>query len=129
MPWVGDKFYYSTGLLKSLAANYTKIYEGCRVSWRRDEYNLWALAEYKADFDIALRSIGKGHWTGDIANKNFKDFIQFGKLQRLIIADILGVDDYELGLSGFYRIPQLRGYAFFLMKPYLNRDYNKCLEK
>jgi len=71
----------------------------------------------KIDFDMALRSLGKGAWTGG----NLYDFChyhQYGKLQKVIIARILGIPDEELD---FTRIPQLRGIAYFRMADWLNR--------
>lgn len=122
MGWRDGKYYYSPGVLKAIAANYTTIYEGLPVSWKTEEYNLWSLAEFKADFDMALRSIGKGKWTGDIQGANFHSFIRYGRLQRIIIADIFGIDDYELGFQGFYNIPQCRGYGYYLMVKSLNGE-------
>mgnify|MGYP001586030693 CR=1 FL=1 len=122
MPWVNNQFRYSSGLLKNIAANYCTLYDGFPISWRVDSYNLFDIAEHKADFDMSLRSIGKGRWTGDIGKTKYRDFIRYGRLQRIIIADIFGIDDYELGLLGFYNIPQMRGFAYFLMKTFLNGE-------
>ena len=120
MPWVEGKYIYSAGVLRSIAAHYLQIYDGLPVSWRRDEYNLWSLAEYRADFDNALRAIGRGKWGGLPDNARFRDFNKYGRLQRIVIADIMGVNDYELEQAGFERIPQSRGYAYYLMKMQLN---------
>ncbi len=122
MGWRDGKYYYSSGVLKAIAANYATIYEGLPVSWRRDEYNLWSLAEFKADFDIALKAIGKGHWTGNISSSKFRDFLRFGRCQQVVIADIFGITDDELLKLGLYNLPQLRGYAYYLMKTCLNGD-------
>ena len=123
MGWINDKYFYSTGALKSIAENYLRIYEGLPLSWRTEIYNPWAIAEYKADFDRALRGIGKGKWDGEI--KDFKHYRNFGRCQRIIIAGILGISDVELMRMRFYNIPQLRGYAYYLMKMYLNGDDNE----
>ena len=123
MGWVNGKYYYSTGALKSITENYLRIYEGLPISWRTVIYNPWAIAEYKGDFDRALRGIGRGKWTGEI--REFKYYRNFGKLQRVIIAYILGVSDNNLLSMRFRNISQLRGYAYYLMKLYLNGDDNE----
>ena len=118
--WKGDQYYYSTKTLKIIAENYANIYEGLPLSLNYEVTNPFSLAEYKIDFDLALRGIGKGKWTGRIDGCEFKDFKYYGRLQRIIIADIFGVTDYELEGLGFYSIPRLRGYAYYLMRCYLN---------
>lgn len=82
--------------------------------------DLYSIAEYKADFDISLDSIGRGKWTGDIEDREFKDFRGFGRLQRLVIADILNVSDNELEAGGFRDVKRLRGYGYYLMRKRLN---------
>ena len=103
-----------------IAENYTNLYDGLPLSLRSEVTNLWALAEFKADFDMALKSIGKGEWAGKI--DKFKDYKYYGRLQQIVIADILGIDDYELEGMGFYDIPRLRGYAYYLMCKSLNEE-------
>lgn len=104
--WVDKEFFYTKRLLRSIAENYHSIYQGFRVSLSRDETNPWRIAEYKADFDMALNSIGRGHWDGEL-----KDIRYFGQLQRVIIFDITqeGIDN-----------PRLKSYAYFLMCKFLN---------
>ena len=118
MAWRGDKFYYSIKMLKTIAENYTSLYEGLEFRSGQLETNPWALAEYKADFDIALQSIGKGRWTGSISK--FRDYRYYGRLQQIVIADILGRQDFELRELGFYSIPRLRACAYSCMKESLN---------
>ena len=84
-----------------------------------------SIAEYKADFDTALKGIGRGKLTENINGSTFKDFRHYGRLQQIIIAVILGKTDYELEESGFYSVPRLRGYSFYLMKMFLNGDNNE----
>jgi hypothetical protein len=122
MPWREGKYFYSAGVLKAIAAHYVTIYDGLPVSWKTEEYNLLSLAEYRADFDVALRSIGRGKWVGLPVNAKFKDFKKYGRCQRVVIGDILGVDDYELEMSGLFNVPQLRGYAYYLMRTVLNGE-------
>jgi len=117
MGWINDTYFYSKRTLKTIAENYTTLYDGLPL--RSEVTNLWSLAEFKADFDIALSSIGRGKWSGEILQ--FKEYRHFGRLQQIVIADILGIDDYELEGLGFYSIPRLRGYAYYLMVTHLNR--------
>lgn len=112
-------FYYSVGVLKYISANYSRIYqEGIEIYghgiYRYTDTNPWSIAEYKADFDTALTGIGKGKWEGKING----DFRNYGRLQKIIISDIMGDDE----LAGFYDIPRLRGYAYYLMKCFLNNN-------
>ena len=107
MSWIDGKYYYSVRVLKAIASNYAQIYEGISFNGHT-VVNPWSLAEYKADFDIALSAIGKGRWGGIKSKGNF------GRLQKVIIADILGIKDYV------NRVSQMRGYAYHLMADRLN---------
>ena len=73
-----------------------------------------------ADFDMALDKIGKGKWTGLIDDLKFSDYKRFGRLQWVVIASIIGIEDYELEGLGFYRMPQMRGRAYGRMIRILN---------
>ena len=122
MGWNGNEYFYSKHTLRTIAANYLNIYEGLPLSLNEEVVNPWALAEYKADFDMALRNIGRGRWIGE--KGEFKSFRHYGRLQQIIIADIMGIDDYELEDLGFYDISRLKGYAYYLMQIYLNGGNN-----
>lgn len=125
---------YSVQKLKDIAACYDNIYQGIEFYKKGKLYNYtetnpWEIAEFKADFDMALNKLGQSrypsrapHWTGEIKTMQFSDCKWFGRLQQIVIADILGMDDYELAGLGFYDIPRLRGYAYHLMKTYLNGE-------
>ncbi len=117
--WNGDRFYYSVKILKAIAGSYSILYDGLSFRETSEIVNPISLAEYKADFDTALRGIGRGKWEGDIKG-DFGDYKGFGKLQRVIIANILGIPDK--GLTGFYDIPKLRSIGYHLMKAYLNGE-------
>lgn len=117
--WINDTYEYSTHTLKVIANYYCKIYEGIPVLFKEDLINPWSLAEFKADFDLALNNVGRGSWNGKV-NGDFNKYRPFGVLQRLIIADIMGIDDNELIKYHFKDIPRLRGYAYYLMREYLN---------
>ncbi len=75
----------------------------------------------KADYDIAVRSIGKGDWRGSL-DVNFRAYDNYGKLQRVVIATILGITDEELEELGLRNIPQLRGRAYNWMCKILNGE-------
>ena len=79
--------------------------------WYSDCYGI---SDEKLDFDNALDSIGKGHWTGiDSVNSNF------GRLQRVVIADILGIEDCELEKLKFVRVQNLKAIAYRRMLDFL----------
>jgi len=119
--WSEDqlRYTYKVGELKAIATWYVFVY-GTRYEPPLFEIsNLYRVAEFKADFDMALTYIGKGYWEG-LGSIRFKDYRHFGKAQRIVIADIIGITEYELGAYGFYQIPQLRGKAYSWMMNYLN---------
>jgi len=128
--WKDDEYIYTNNVLEGIAKSYKHIYSCIEIETKeivvKTEkkvaviYNPWSIAEYKADFDMALNSIGKGRWTGDIEGKEFRDYKRFGRLQVIVVADIYGGDDYELEGIGFFDIPRLRGYAYYLMAIALN---------
>lgn len=117
--WQNEKYIYSSGLLQRIAWCYESIYDGIPIL-SSEITDPFSVAEFKADFDIALNAIGRGEWHGDIEDKEFGDFGGFGKLQRLVVADILRVSDNELEVRGFYQIPQGRGRAYKWMANFLN---------
>ncbi len=117
-----ETFYYTRVILETIAEDYRRLYEG--LSFRDDLIiNPWSLAEYKADFDMALRGIGKGKWNGNLLDE-FKYYRNYSKRQRVIIAAMFGIQDTELTRLHFRDIPRLRNYAYFLMKMYLNGGNN-----
>ena len=126
MGWKGDQYFYSKRTLRTIAENYP-LSDGLPTFWGQIT-NPWALAEYKADFDMALNSIGRGRWVG-LDGLKFKDYRYYGMLQQIVIADIFGVSDEKL--VGFYNtswIPRLRSYAYFKMMEYLNGEKRRIME-
>lgn len=129
MGWKNDKYEYSKGILQRIAWCYVSIYDGI-PALNYEITNLYSIAEFKADFDLSLDAIGRGDWLEalrtedgkevEIEGLEFKDFRGFGRLQRLVIADILGVSDNELEAGGFRDVGRLRGYAYSQMARYLN---------
>ena len=121
MPWVNDfqEFYYSKRLLQTIAANYARLYDDGLSVLNGVITDLFSLAEFKADFDMALSAIGRGHWT-DIISGRLSDYRGFGKLQLMVVSDILGVPDGELEVLGYFQIPQMRGRAYSWMAKNLN---------
>ena len=122
MGWNIDKLHYTytVGTLKAIAFCYTDIY---LIGFHRT-MNPYGIAEYKADFDMALDSIGKGHWQ-DLYSIFFRSYRYYGKAQQVVIADVLGITDWELQAYGFYQIPQLRGKAYKWMADFLNNSYGR----
>jgi len=121
--WQGDKYVYSKAEVEAIAENYQEV--TMSVYFAKQEYegkgaSYHPVLDYKVDFDRALDDIGKGKWEGDIEGKEYRDYRHFGRLQRIVIADIYWIDDYELEREGFYRVPNLRSIAYGRMAHYLN---------
>ena len=104
--WVDDVYFYSVKTLKVIAENYKTIYDGLPLYY--EVYNPFKLAEFKADFDRALSAIGRGKWTG-IKGSKISNYRGFGRLQKVVIADIIG--EYVTGNGGL---------AYRWMANYLN---------
>ena len=123
-----NQYIYSVGELKNIANNYNHTNLGIPMEqgievirhkiYHHTNINLLSIAEYRVDFDRALNSIGKGHWIGEV--EEFKYYHNFGRLQKIVIADIIGIEDLELEEMRFYQIPQLRGRAYHRMAECLN---------
>lgn len=123
LPWIGDTQYkYTPGILKAIASYYWSLYSGGLVinPWKAELTNDWVIAEYKADFDVALNAIGRGYWTGTKHIQKARDLRAFGRLQRAVIADICQLPDSQLVQTGCYQITQMRGRAYSWMANYLN---------
>lgn len=125
LPWIdGREYRYTASILKGIAQYYCQVYTGFAPAppapdrWINNE---WSIAEYKADFDMALSTIGRSKWQG-LEGYLLKDYQNFGRLQQLVIADILGVEDNTLEVMGFYDIPRLRGWAYSQMSKVLNGE-------
>lgn len=118
MGWDVDKlrYFYKVGTLRAIAKCYCSLYN---QEFFHPQAGLFDIALYKADFDLSLSAIGKGHWAG-LENTDFRAYRYFGKAQQVVIADIIGITDYELRGLGFYRIPRLRGLAYRWMADFLN---------
>lgn len=119
MPWINDTYYYTRGVVNAIVEWYCLLYDRQMVIGTHQITHLFTLVEFKADFDMALDSIGRGEWREPV-NHNFNAYKYFGKQQQVVIADILGIGDDELMARGFYGIPQLRGDAYSRMLDALN---------
>jgi len=106
------------GILRAVADCYLSIYDGLILNWRAEIYEIWDIISYKIDFDRALSAIGREPWHG-LISEEFKNYRHYGRLQRLVIADILQVTDGELAQS-FRDIPKLKGIAYRRMADFLN---------
>jgi len=104
MPWVNEEFYYTVKLLKAIARWYSSIYEVALIG-NYQVTNIFQLVEFKADFDMALKELGK---------------CNSGKQQIIVMADVLGISDYRLRNWGLYRIQELREQAYNKMVTFLN---------
>lgn len=113
-----DKLHYTykVGTLRAIADNYCSLYN---QEFFHPRESLLSIALYKADFDLSLAAIGKGDWRG-LGDTNFRAYCYYGRMQQVVIADILGITDRELSGLGFYRIPRLRGLAYKWMANCLN---------
>ena len=122
MPWINNEFIYTKRILQAIAENYTDIYMSIYYSGGEIHEGIVVnpLIDYKIDFDMALNSIGAGHWVGDVEKTKFENYRYFGKLQRVVIADIYGITNWELERLGFYRIPNLKSIAYGRMVRCLN---------
>ena len=69
------------------------------------------ISDEKFDFDKALNFIGKGYWQG-IDSVAFSAYKHFGRLQQVVIADILGIEDDELEELRFVRVQNLKAIAY-----------------
>ena len=119
MPWDNDSniFYYTSKLLKVIARNYTEIYGGL-PRMNSETLNPWVLAEFKADFDTALDSIGSGKWNDQIYS--LKQCRFFGNLQFVVIGDILHVDNGTVSAYGIDGVAKLKKIAYANMCKRLN---------
>ncbi|GAH86163.1 unnamed protein product [marine sediment metagenome] len=136
--WKNDRYIYSKGILQRIAWCYVSVYDGI-PALNYEITNLYSIAEFKADFDLSLNAIGRGNWLGVLRTEDgkgveiewleFKDFRGFGRLQKLVIADILGVSDNELEVGGFRDVARLRGYAYYLMKHFLDTGERKFVRR
>ena len=121
-----SEYIYARGTLRAIARAYSGIclpYHPVMV-WGirkedRETTNLWAIAEIKADFDMALSSIGPKPWMGWQGN-SFDTYRNYGRLQRIVIADMLHIPDHKLSAYGFSNPRQKRGTAYRWMLDFLN---------
>jgi len=121
MPWISDTEYvYTPKVLDAIALGYESIYSHLDLGMHTITI-MDRLVEYKADFDLALSSIGRGYWDG-LNEANFMSYSDCGRWQRVIIARIRGINDYELQSYGFYQVPQARGAAYSSMCKILNGE-------
>ncbi len=120
MPWRGNSYFYTIGILKAVASVYETVYDGLIIAEYRVG-NPWSIAEFKADFDVALNAIGRGEWRG-LTSYDFNAYKGFSRRQRVVIAWILDITDYELMGRGFTEVRMLRHRAFKDMVRFLNGE-------
>lgn len=127
--WQNDKYSYTPSILEKIARHYESIYDGIPIlcfgdksySYEIKVLEYYQIAEYKADFDIALDTLGKGKWPVDIDRHDFGDFRRgYGRRQQTVIANIYGEPDRTLEQWGLYDISHLKNLAYNRMAAYLN---------
>ncbi len=98
------KYYYTVRLLRYLADNWDNLYQdGIEFNEEHATYNPFEIAEFRADFDIALRYLGK-------------------RMRKVIEADRQGIPDNDLEQRGYWDLKQFRRSAYHRMKLYLNGE-------
>jgi len=128
MPWINDIYYYTRSVVDAIVEYYGLLYDRQLKIGPYQITHLFTLVEFKTDFDMALDSIGRGKWRG-LTSHNFNNYRQFGRMQRVIIASILGIDDYELRAFGFSDAKQLRYEAYKRMLGILNENKARVLPR
>lgn len=135
MAWDKDKqiYFYTSGVLRAVASCYVNLYEDGLI-FRDDKAlrDVWALADYRADFDVALSSLGKRF---EYLGAPLKDYHGYNDLQLSVISDIVygvldeQIRDYamekDLTSLGKRYIIYMRGGAYRLMCKYLNGGKNE----
>ena len=119
MPWVNDKFLYSSKLLQVIAKNYLSLYAGLpRPLGKEEIMNCWDLAEFKADFEMALNAIGGGKWHDGITA--LTECRNFSYTQLVVVADMLGIDKLPIGAVYPGDIDKITKIAYAGMRRFLN---------
>ena len=119
MPWVNDNFLYSSKLLQVIAKNYLSLYEGLpRPLGKEEIMNCWDLAEFKSDFEMALNAIGMGKWSDGITN--IKECRNFSYTQLVVVADMLGIDNFPIRVVHPEDINKIKKIAYADMRRFLN---------
>ena len=122
--WDNDTgiYRYSSRVLQVIAQCYQSLYvDGLTFRPEHTMTNPLGLVEFRVDFDNALDGIGRVRWRG-VDSPDFKSYRNYGRFQRIVIADILGITDEELTRLRYENIPRLRGIAYSLMVKYLNGE-------
>lgn len=124
-------YFYTKGMLYAITRSYENLYTvGIEIEITADIVarisEPLSVMEFKADYDLALRSIGRGDWRG-LTSLDFGHYRSYGRQQQTVIAAILGMGDYELQGRGFYQIDQLRGSAYSRMLAFLNNSSTKIV--
>ena len=116
-----NRVWFAVYLLLKVIAGEEPGYKECLeiFGWSNDITDPFLIAEYKADFDRALNEIGRGDWDGSEPT-DFWEYKYFGRFQRMVIAQTLGMSEGQLEALGFDDIKKLMGLAYFRMLENLN---------
>lgn len=130
MSWDKDQkiYFYTTGVLRAIASCYVNLYEDGLI-FRDDKAlrDVWALADYRADFDASLSSLGKRF---EYLGAPLKSYQGYTDLQLAVISDIVygtldeQIRDYamekDLTSLGKRYIIYMKGKSYKRMCKYLN---------
>ena len=100
MVWDNNRFLYSLKLLYTIGENYENIYDGLAFN-TYVETDLFSLAEYRADFALATRHLGR-------------------RKRRFIWLVVEGYEAKELEQMGFYEPERLMRQVIGEMRVILN---------
>ncbi len=113
---------YTSKVLRTIAENYESLYsDGLSFRESNPVTDPLSIAEYRIDFDAGLNGIGGGVWHG-LNGTEFKDYRKYDRLQLVVIADIMDIEDKVLESLGLYEIHKLKGYAYREMCRVLNAE-------
>ena len=117
---VVNPLWFRVWLLLKVIAGEEPSYQECLeiFRWSSDITDPFSVVEYKSDFDRAFNQIGRGEM-GELTE--WRDYKYFGRLQRILIAQMLSLGEGFLESQGFTDVPRLRGTAYSRMMEVLNK--------
>ena len=101
MGWHKGKYYYSVWLIRYLAEHWDNLYDDGIGFEDYEDTNPWSIAEYRADFSIAIKKVGR-------------------RMRKSIEEYIKGTPDRVMEMRGYYEVASLREKAYVAMVETLN---------